>query len=258
MKLTPAITLVVPIAVWIGQAFGQSGFQVASIKPNGSGDPGSSWSMSPGETVMHNITLKQFIGIAYDVRDYSLSGPAWISTERFDMNARTPAEVTAAKDSVRRAHLFQAAMQALLADRFKLVVHRETRNMPAYALVVAKGGLKIAPDESEGGSTTTDKNGKLTATRISMARMAGWLANDMSYPVTDKTEIAGVFSFRLEYTPERNLSATGPGENAHSSDSSAPSIFTALQEQLGLKLEPQKLPVDIIVVDNVARVPTEN
>ena len=233
-------------------------FPVASIKPNHSGDPGSSWNISPGEMLLHNITLKQLVQIAYNVKDYSMSGPDWLGSERFDINAQTPPELVATKDSQRRDELFHGAMQALMAERFKLAVHHETRTMPAYALVVAKGGLKVEPVESDGGSNEQTKNGKLVATRVSMERMCDWLTRQLNRPVADKTNVKGVFTFRLEYSPEQNLPATTPGEGTAPPDNSGPSIFTALQEQLGLKLQPEKLPVDIVVVDQVARIPTEN
>ena len=234
------------IAVFAGDAAAQ--FQVAAIKPNRSGDPASTWKISPGELVMRNITLKQLVQIAYDVRDYSMSGPTWLDSERFDINAKTPSEIAATKDSQQRGVLFRGAMQALMADRFKLVVHHETRTVPAYALVVAKGGLKVKPVEADGGWNETTNKGKLTATKMSMDRLGDWLGRRLDRPVVDKTNLKGVFSFELEYSPEQNPPP----------DDFRPSIFTALQEQLGLRLQSQRLPVDIVVVDRVERVPTEN
>jgi uncharacterized protein (TIGR03435 family) len=236
--------------VLVGHAVGQvtAVFQVASIKPNRSGDPASTWNISPGELVMRNITLKQLVQIAYDVRDYSMSGPTWLESERFDINAKTPTEIVATKDSQKRGVLFRGAMQALMADRFKLAVHHETRTVPAYALVVAKGGLKVKPLESDGEWNENTSKGKLTATKMSMDRLGDWLGRRLDRPVVDKTNLMGVFSFQLEYSPEQNPPA----------DDFRPSIFTALQEQLGLRLQSQKLPVDIVVVDRVERVPTEN
>ncbi len=205
--------------------------------------------------VMRNVTLKQLVQIAYNVRDYSMVGPDWLATERFDVNAKTPPELAATKDPRLRDALFRGGMQALMAERFKLAAHRETRTMPAYALTVARSGLKVHPVESDGSANENTTKGKLTATGFSMERMADWLARRVDRPVVDKTGVAGAFNFRLEYAPEQNSSTTAEGA---APAESAPSIFTAIQEQLGLRLAPQQLPVEIVVVDRLERTPTEN
>jgi uncharacterized protein (TIGR03435 family) len=179
--------------------------------------------------------------MAYDVKDYALSAPDWLDTERFDISAKPPSGTP--------QNQFEPMLQTLLADRFKLAVHRESKVMSAYALVAGKNGPKLHAVEAGGGSHRNSDGGKLTAQKVSMPQLADFLARHLDRPVIDKTELAGVFDFELRWAQD----------DSHSTDSaSGPSIFTAVQEQLGLKLQSQKLPVEILVVDHAERVPTEN
>ena len=145
----------------------------------------------------------------------------------------------------------RTALQQLLSDRFQLRFHHESKDLPAYALTVAKSGFKLQPVSAEGGrSTNSIGNGasrKLTATRTDLAGIVGFLSRQVDRPVVDHTHLPGVYTFTLEWTPDDLKSV------ASSDQPPLPSIFTALQEQLGLKLEPQKVPVDIILVDAVER-----
>jgi uncharacterized protein (TIGR03435 family) len=222
-------------------------FETASIKANNSGSRSSSSHSSPGGTVMiENMSLKQLVERAYDVKDFSLSGPDWMDTVRFDIVAKPPSAVSREEMAV----LFQS----LLAERFKLTIHRETKTMSAYALVAAKGGLKVTAVEPGPGGTNSNMNGgkgMLTARKTSMEGFAGWLSTRLDHPVVDKTDIKGVFDIKLEWTQDE-------AQSAEADTGAGPTIFTALQEQLGLRLVAQKLPVEIIVVDHVEKVPTEN
>jgi len=229
------------LVVLTSQAFGQA-FEVASIKPNVSGDGHSSTHTSKGGATMRNVSLKQCIEMAYDVKDYALSGPDWLGSERFDIVAKPPSGTP--EDQ------FKPMMQALLADRFKMTVHREPKTLSAYALVVGKNGPQLQKTEVGDGSHMNHDghNGKskLTGQRVSMPRLADFLARQLDRPVIDMTELTGVFDLKLEWADERQPTPDGP------------SIYTALQEQLGLKLEARKLPVEILVIDHVEKVPTEN
>ena len=219
-------------------------FEIASIKLNTSGSRGAESHTRGGVLTLRNYPLKQMIENAYDVRDYSLSGPDWLDTLRFDVEARPPSQ--ASREQIR------IMMQALLAERFKLAIHRETKTMQGYALVVAKSGLKLKEVEI-GPASTTGGRGTFVSTKVSMPRFADFLANRMNQPVQDKTEVKGVFDIKMEWSQEDN------GPNAP--DASAlpgPTIFTALQEQLGLRLQAQKVQVEIVVVDHVEKMPTEN
>jgi uncharacterized protein (TIGR03435 family) len=222
-------------------------FEAATVKLNSSGSRGSSSHSSAGGTIMmENMSLKQLVERAYEVKDFSLSGPDWMDSVRFDIVAKPPSAVN--RDEMK------VLIQSLLAERFKLAIHREMKTMPAYELVVAKGGLKIKPVEPGGGSTNSNSNngkGLLTANKTTMARFADWLSSRMDRPVVDKTGVADAFDIKLEWSVQEN-------QGAEVDVTAGPTIYTALQEQLGLKLVAQKLPVEIIVIDHVEKVPTEN
>ena len=222
-------------------------FEVASIKPNISGSRGSSTHSAPGgEIIMENVSLKQVVMMAYDVRNFTFSGPDWMDTVRFDIVAKPPSPVN--RDEMK------VLIRSLLAERFKLVIHRETKTLSAYELLVAKGGLKIKEVEpGPGGASSNTNGGKalLNAQRMTMARFADLLGTRLDRPVVDKTEVPGAFDIKVEWTVDENQSGDGD-------PSAAPSIFTALQEQVGLRLVAQKLPVEIVVVERVEKLPTEN
>lgn len=218
-------------------------FEVASVKPNTSESDSSGTSGTTGQLTITNRSLKELIRMAYGVQDFQISGPDWLGSAKFDIVAKIPA---GAKEDQR-----PAMMQTLLAERFQLAVHRESKEMPAYALVAGKSGPKLQQVEPGGTSMNTGgKNGAqhIQADRVSMAQLAETLARIVEHPVVDQTGLKGVYKLNLEYS----------ADNARSDAASGPSIYTALQEQLGLKLQTQKLPVEIIVVDRVERVPTEN
>lgn len=218
-------------------------FEVASIKPNHSGGRVSSIRGSTGRVTMENVSLTKVTLWAYgipDDRDYALVGPVWLISEHFDFQASFPADTP--PDRVR------PMMQALLAERFKLALHRETRQLPIYALVVAKNGPKIHAVE-DGQPRTSGRSGHFEATKITMQHFADLAANFLERDVVNETGLQGVFDFTLEWSPDEMK----PGL-----ESSGASLFTAVQEQLGLKLEARKGPVEVLVVDHIEKMPTEN
>ncbi len=216
-------------------------FEVASIKPNNSGDNGSSTTTNDGEVIIRNNTLWQLIQNAFDVRSFSLSGPDWLTTVRFDITAKLPRKASFAE--------MRLMMRALLIERFGLAVHHETKTIQGYALVAAKNGPKIQPVEDKGGHSTNSSRGKIVAERMTMAQLADTISRQLRQPVSDMTGLKGAFNFILTYTPDS-------GEEKAAGDA-GPSVYTALQEQLGLRLEARKIPVDTVVVDRVERTPTE-
>ncbi len=223
-------------------------FDVASVKPTGSEDGPSSIRPTTGLITAQNVSLRKIILGAYDIpddRDYALVGPHWLATEHFDIQARFPPGTPIPQ--------VRLMMQALLAERFKLELHHETRQLPSYALVAEKSGPKIHSVEV-GQPRTVSGPGRLQATRIPMQKLADLLARVMGQPVTDATGLTGVFDFILEWSPVASAeSLAGVSDPA-----TGPSIFTALQEQLGLKLERRKGPVDLLVVDRMEKLPTQN
>jgi uncharacterized protein (TIGR03435 family) len=144
-------------------------------------------------------------------------------------------------------------LQSLLAERFQLKLHRETKEVPMYALVVGKTGLKIKEGEF-GRSSTSGSPGHLTAQKMPIAKLADFLSGQLGSPVTDMTGMKGFFDFTLEWAPDSR-----PGEAGAITDSApGASVFTAVQERLGLKLEGRKGPVEMLVIEHVEKIPTGN
>jgi uncharacterized protein (TIGR03435 family) len=225
-------------------------FDVASVKPAqhpidaGGGSHSFVNTPSPGTLRAENASIQELIEFAYDVKDYQISGAHWMETfsgTGYDIDAKA-APGTAKKQ-------MRLMLQALLAERFKLAVHRETKILPQFHLVVAKGGPKLreaGPDSPHG---WTYRGGSTTFQGISMPILTEHLALEMHQIVVDKTELKGQYDFTLQYVREEGASLDGPN---------APSLFAAVQEQLGLKLVSTKGPVEIIVVDHAEKIPTGN
>jgi len=219
-------------------------FEVAVIKPSKAGDSSTHSSWSNGRVTMQNLNVKQIIERAYGLQDYQISGaPGWLDTERYDIQAKAEERVPTEQ--------LRVMLQALLADRFRLESHLETKTVPAYALVIAKSGLKMKPVDGEGHDMSSN-NTKLTARHSSMQNLADFLARRLDRPVVDETGVKESFDFTLEWSNERMQRA-----EAERGAPEGPTIFTALPEQLGVKLEARKAPVDILVIDRVER-PSEN
>jgi uncharacterized protein (TIGR03435 family) len=148
-------------------------------------------------------------------------------------------------------------VQTLLAERFQLAFHRGSKASTAFSLVVAKGGLRIQPDQTEGRPGWSSTRTTIVAQRISLTKVAESLSRYAGAPVVDATGLAGVYSFKLEFTPE-TLSAPAEQENAPpSANFSGPSLFTVLQKELGLRLEPRKTTVETLVIDKAGK-PSDN
>ena len=224
-------------------------FDAASIKPNLSAGGISSLRLTAGRAAMQNVSLKKVMLNAYgipDDREYTIYGPDFLTAEHFDIDATFPSDTPPAK--------VREMMQTMLADRFKLALHKETRQLPMYSLAVAKGGPKIHA-AAMGEGRTSGRPGHFEATGITMQKLADLIAKQAGRPVSDATGLQGVFDFTLEWDPQADLrvgaaDAAGSGPGA--------SIFTALQEQLGLRLEGGKGPVEVLVVDRMEKMPTEN
>ncbi len=226
-------------------------FEVASIKPNFSAGGVSSIHLTAGRVSMQNVSLKKIILNAFgipDDREYMLDGPNWLVTEHFDIEATFGANTPVPQ--------VQQMIQTMLAERFRLALHKETRQLPTYSLIVAKNGPKIHPVE-EGQARTSGGNGHFTATKISMGKFADLIARQAGLPVVDATGLQGVFDFTLDWSPAADIRMAAASGEAAPSDGKA-SLFTALQEQLGLRLESSKGPVEILVVDRMDKTPTAN
>ena len=198
---------------------------------------------------MDNVTLKKVTLWANDIpddREYALAGPDWLSTERFNIQATFPADTP--PQQVRQM------TATLLAARFKLALHRETRQLPIYVLMVAKSGPKIHA-AGDGQARTSGGPGRIEATRITTQKLADLLSNITGQQVVDETGLKGGFDFTLEWSPDETQKYRN---DAPAVGASGPTIYSALQEQLGLKLEGRKGPVQILVVDHIEKAPVEN
>jgi uncharacterized protein (TIGR03435 family) len=223
----------------------QPTYVVASVKLDSSGPGHSSSNGSKGQIVITNQSLKSLVERAYNVKPLQVLCPGWMDDVRVDITAKYPPD-TKPED---RALM----LRALLEERFKLSAHTASKEMQGYSLVVAKGGFKLKTVEP-GGPGTSSNGGNvrtLKATKLSMAQLADFVARETEEMVVDNTAIEGVFDFELRWAHDTQTPDTPATETA-------PSIFTAIQETLGLRLKPEKIPVEIIVVDHMERVPTEN
>ena len=209
-------------------------FEVASVKPS----DGGLFAISPyglNRFSVRNVTLTLLISLAYDVNDADVvAGPASHVSELYEVEAKAEDGVSLSKENL------QPRLRALLAERFHLVAHREVKSVAGYRLVVVKGRAKLKPSEAAASNPFIFLGG-LRAAAASTDVLAGMLSSVVGRPVVNETHLTGTYEIALEYSPEG------------STDSTRPSVFTAVQEQLGLKLEPGSVPHEVIVVDRAER-----
>lgn len=240
-------------------------FEVAAIHQNAAGESARSHIVSSpfdGQFRTVNESLKGLIRWAYEMPEARIFGaPGWTGSTFFDIDAKADPALDEklkplSSDSGRQVK--EEMVRSLLADRFKLTARRETRDMPIYALVVAKNGAKLGETKADG--TTTDSSpGRIRVQGgNSLALLAEQLSRVSGRVVIDKTGISGRYHLNLKWTPD-DLRAPSPGAQTAATlpPDSGPSLFTAIEEQLGLKLEPAKGPVEVLVVDHV-EMPSEN
>ncbi len=261
------ILAVAGLALSARQAFGQSAprpqFEVASIKQSKSGDGAAFFSPYPGGRFLaRNASIQQLMRLAYRLLDFQIFGaPAWLNTERYDIEAK------AAKD-----HPFDviySMLQSLLEERLQLKFHRETKEETVYALVVAKSGKLQDTGECDARPATPRPGrwkcgnvatppGHITGDGITIALLIHVLSESTGRIVLDKTNLTGKYDVDLQFAPDQAQFQAPPSlPPTPLACLNGPSLFTALQEQLGLKLESQKGPVEIMVIDHVER-PSDN
>lgn len=263
MRLAIAIFLTTPLAlaqsVVPAAASGkQLAFSVISIRPHDPNNTTTVDHVAPDchEITVTNLTLGFLVSNAYNLKEqrFLVGGPSWIDTARFDLQARLdPADVPAAKLTEDQCF---ALLQPVLADRFQLKVHHESRPILVYNIVVAKGGLRMKESSPPTGSAQPlpcrideARIGSAIVRSCPMEAITHLLEDGPNRYVVDKTGLSGRYDFELHWTPD-NTPADSPLAGG-------PSIFTAVQEQLGLKLEPSTAPLDILVIDS-AQKPTPN
>jgi uncharacterized protein (TIGR03435 family) len=220
-------------------------FEVASIKPASPDEAGiSGGDGRNGVLKMWNVTLKRLIRSAYSIpEDQILGGPKWIDELSYDILAKA--------DHPAGGPELLTMLQSLLADRFRLQLHRETRTVSGYTLTVAKGGIKATPADPSRHSGGNGGRGFIDSSASRLSGLTIRLSELLERPVVDMTGDNRKFDFHLTWTPDE----TPRGMDSAAPD--GPSLFTALQEQLGLKLESGKVSADVLVVDH-AELPTEN
>ena len=264
---------------------GQSpAFDAATVKPAGPVDParpsfmpdnmsfqGGPGTKSPGRINYYRVSLRATLARAYNMSPHQISGPEWMDTERYDIVATFPPATTEEQ--------LRTMLQGLLTERFAIAMHRETRVMPVYHLVVAKNGPKLAQPETlpeykddaereaatraraqanlrelvarvNAGDRSAGRSFHLP--RATLDKFADTLTSHVDRPVRGKTELKGFYAFTLSWSPEGPLPAGADPSFA------GPSIFAAVQEQLGLKLQPEKEESELIVVDKAEKLPAGN
>jgi len=228
--------LIIGFLLAIPGGFGQPAapaFEVASIKS--AVDPGPyHWSFSPGTIRLRGIDLRQSILTAYHVEDFQVEGgPGWADSERYDIDGK--AAYPAGRDEL------LLMLRTLLAERFQLTLENKPRPTRGYTMVVAKGGLKIQPDSSEGSPAIRVNRGSLTVSRFPSVGLAGAFSNILGVPVSDATGLSGAFGFSLEWTPEDDLGIASPADSQHV----VTSLPEALEAKVGLRLERDKVSIPI-------------
>lgn len=273
-------------------------FEVASIKPNNSGDGRVMMQNQPGRYTATNVTLRLLIRNAYQLQDFQISGgPSWLNSDHFDIVAKVPDGVRDGQPTAPGAgpSQLQLMIRSLLAERFKLVVHNETKDSPIYALIMARSDGRLGPElkKSEIDCTGTFAAGRgrgparglpppgppqpgepvpcgirigpgnMAVGGSTLAQFANSLGMFAGRIVQDHTGLTGAYDFNLTWTPDQ-MPQRPPGApdqppliNGVAIDPNGPSLFTAVQEQLGLKLDSQRGPVEVVVIDRAEK-PVEN
>jgi uncharacterized protein (TIGR03435 family) len=239
-------------ALPVAPAFDVAAIHLHESQPH---EHNSIWS-SPfdGHFKAENISVMALIHWAYEMPETRILGaPAWTGTTHFNIDATADSSVDQqlkglTSDASRKQK--EKMVQALLTERFKLAIHTETRELPIYALVVAKGGAKLGPTQESGSSVSTS-NGRMEVQGVnSVAILAEELSKIVGRDVVDKTGIAGRYDLKLKWAPDDRVAPNADASGSAAADS-GPSIYTALEEQLGLKLEPAKGPVQVLVIDHI-------
>jgi uncharacterized protein (TIGR03435 family) len=258
-----AIAVPVTVGILCAQALPPApayGYEVVSIKPSGPGQSGSQFSPGPqGGLRIQNFTTLQMLTFAYDARTYQfVDVPAWVTSEHFhveftaDKPEAAPSHPMSVREMEAQLGRQRQRLQAVLRDRFGLVLKTETREFPIYTLTVAKGGSKLSPTKTTDRSSVAAGANQFVATAEPVSAFTNFLSAILGRFVRDETGLTGEYDFAVRWTPDPTQTYRGT-EPVDPDDSHAVSIFTALQEQLGLKLESKRGPVPVFVVEKIAR-----
>lgn len=249
-RTLPGLLTIVALApIAIAQMAAGNSFDVVSVKTGGDPSRGMSMQTTPSSFSVSNVTLKYLIQFAWDVKSFQVSGgPGWIGSDRFTIQAKSGHRMAA--DITEQLH---SRVRLLLADRFELRLHGEDRVMPVYELVVAGTGPKLSPAKNGETEGWYSGSGMLKGTRVKTGTIARALSDPTGRLVIDRTGLNGYYDFSLTWAPD-----SAAGAAAHPSEQAAgPSLFTAVQEQLGLRLKAAKAPIEMLVIDNAEK-PSSN
>jgi|SRR5579883_1122574 len=237
------LTLAILAATFcFGQATPQ--FDVVSIRPSASDDRNGGMRPIAGGFSARNMSVNALIQLAYNLKPWQIvGGPGWVTTDRYDIEAKK--EGNPGVDE--KLEMFRP----LLADRFQLQFHRETRQAPIYSLIIAKNGPRLQTAAAGARGYIRSGRGLVEGKGMSMRIFADLLGGSLGQPVVDKTGISGGFDITFRWTPAEGEANYRDADRPL--DPNAPSIFTAIQEQLGLKLEAEKGPLEVLVIDHIER-----
>jgi uncharacterized protein (TIGR03435 family) len=242
-RLTYGLSLCVAVAGAAWSQVSKPAFEVATIKPSDPTADAGQMIRDPRIVALAHASLQNLLAQAFRIKNFQISGPSWLDSERFDIVAKLPDGAT--QDQ------FPTMLQTLLRDRFKLALHEEQRTMSAYVLLPRREAAKLKAINAEVGDIRTSRGPtrlRLSG-KVTMPFFAGLLSNMLDRPVVNMTELDGVYDVDLEWSAD---DAEGPEPD------SAPSLSMVLQEKMGLRLDSRKTQADLYVIDHVDRVPTEN
>ncbi len=241
-------------------AFAQARFEVATIKPmalTGEGRGRETTIVDPGTLTLRNVTLSSAIQWAYDVKYYQVSGPGWINDRRYEISAK--AAQPSSEDQMR------AMLRTLLAERFKLAIHHETKELTVYAITVAKGGLKMTPADSKGQSVLQPNGTTISAKDTSvgeivdlLSRGVSKLPGDIIPPVVDMTGLTGRYNFTVDGATFMQAFAAEIQKGPPDPSSLVDGVQEVLEKQLGLHADLRKARLDLIVVDSAEQNPASD
>lgn len=271
LSVTMSVRLVMAQTTMDQHASVTPSFEVAAVKPTGSDSAGTHFGIAPERFSAKSATVKELIEFAYNVKtEDGIEGePKWAGTEKFDVDAKIPdteAETMQKLLPSQRLEQYRLMMQSLLRDRFGLAISIQTKQLPVYALVVAKNGPKLTLVEPRGQhmpGLSGGGRGELHASSVSMALFADWISGKSEIggrAVIDQTGLKGTYDFTLTWTRMEGETATTsepptnqPATSGIPIDQQGEPLFTALQEQLGLRLEPAKGPVQVVVIESLEK-----
>jgi bla regulator protein BlaR1 len=224
-------------------------FEVASIKPADPSDKPGFLHTAPGRLELDGVTVKMLIQQAWAISGYRIyGGPSWLDSTRYNIAAKAADEAgNLTLDQMR------PMLQTLLTDRFHLVVHRETKELPLYRLVVSRNGKKFSESAASGEPQARMSTGQINDEKASLDTLASQLGQQLGRFVVNQTGLRGDFALHLQWTPDPGQNQGGDSDTPPPAGVEGPSLFTALQEQLGLKLESAKGPVAALVIDHAEK-----